>query len=125
MSVTVRGPFFASDVDGMIRNAIDAAVKETTEFGASAVQGQLYSGHGVRSGKFRASITGRLLKSGVGTVAPRRQAIKGRWLEGTSRRNQTTRFKGYGVFRIGRDRTDNQAQKIADRIFHNLTQRLN
>src|SRR3990167_3310900 len=116
--VTVSGPFFTSDVDRLITDAIHEAVREVSQFGAEAVKDQLYTGHGVRSGKFRASITGQVTQSRHGVVFAR-DAVKGPWLEGTSRRNQTTRFKGFGMMRKGTQRTDKQAQKIADGIFKN------
>ena len=37
------------------------------------------------------------------------------WLEGTTRRNQTTRFKGYHLFRKTRVRLDREATGIAER----------
>lgn len=37
------------------------------------------------------------------------------WLEGISRRNQSTRFKGYHLFRRTRLELDRQAGEIADR----------
>jgi hypothetical protein len=59
------------------------------------------------TGQFK-NPTGRY-RGGIHTeiTATRFKVLPGRlpyvaWLEGTSRRNQTTRFKGYGVFRDAR-----------------------
>ena len=123
-TVTVRGPFFGPSVDGMERDAIAAAGREVSVFAAAAVKDQLYPGHGVRSGKFRSSITGQVTPSRHGIVFAR-DAVKGPWLEGTSRRNLTTRFKGFAAFRRGTERADRQAQRIADKIIANLARRLN
>ena len=123
MTVTVSGPFFAAGALALVKDAIDEAVREVSEKGAENVQEHLYAGHGVRTGKFRASITGQLTPSRHGIVFAR-DAVKGPWLEGTSRRNLTTRFKGFAMFRRGRDRTDRQAQAIADKIIGNLVRKL-
>lgn len=42
---------------------------------------------------------------GDSTVVHDRGIIYGPWLEGTSSRNQTTRFKGYSAFRKGAQKT--------------------
>lgn len=41
--------------------------------------------------------------------------IYGPWLEGTSSRNQTTRFKGYGTFRKVKERLDKESLRVAAR----------
>ena len=123
-TVTISGPFFTQDVHGAVRDAVHEVVREVSEYGAEAVKDQLYPGHGVLSGKFRSSISGQVTQSRHGLVFAR-DAIKGPWLEGTSRRNQTTRFKGYAMFRRGRDRADREAQKIADKIINQLMRKLN
>lgn len=47
-----------------------------------------------------------------------------RWLEGTSRRNQTTRFKGYGVFRKARRRVEGFAAERFTTYLQPFLQRL-
>jgi hypothetical protein len=42
--------------------------------------------------------------------------IYGPWLNGTSSRNRTTRFKGYSHFRITTQRLDAEAETIANRV---------
>lgn len=42
--------------------------------------------------------------------------IYGPWLEGTSSRNKTTRFKGYSTFRMVRQQLDADSVKIAERV---------
>lgn len=123
-AVTVSGPFFMPGVVGMVHDAVNEAVREVSQFGAEAVKDQLHPGHGVRSGKFRSSISGQVTQSRQGLVFAR-DAVKGPWLEGTSRRNLTTRFKGYAMWRKGRERTNREALKIADKIIGQLVRKLN
>lgn len=42
----------------------------------------------------------------------------GPWLEGTSRRNQRTRFKGYHALRRARQQVDRDAKRLADHVVH-------
>lgn len=47
------------------------------------------------------------------------------WIEGTDRRNQTTRFKGYKVFRQARDALDNRVDEIARSTIRPFLRELN
>jgi len=51
--------------------------------------------------------------------------IYGPWLEGTSSRNQTTRFKGYGTFRKVRDKLNSEAVGLALRFLPEYVRRMN
>ena len=100
-----------------------AAVKELVELGeerlnkmlrprpggvfltvAEAGKGQASTGHYRRSLDAKAQmLTGYIYDGDV---------IYGPWLEGTGRRNKTTRFKGYGSFRRTRDWLNKQAPRV-------------
>jgi hypothetical protein len=51
--------------------------------------------------------------------------VYGPWLEGTSSRNQTTRFKGYGTFRKVKDRLEKESIRIAVRTLPKFLFRMN
>lgn len=51
--------------------------------------------------------------------------IYGPWLEGTSSRNQTTRFKGYGMFRRTRDWMQIRAKSIVEPHIRRAVRKLN
>lgn len=53
-----------------------------------------------------------------------RGIVYGPWLEGTSRRNSTTRFKGYHSFRKATAAVQKQAQDIANRVLDRHINRL-
>lgn len=97
VSVRTSGPFF----DGRTQRAIDRALTDTlqdvTERGESIVKRQLFPGHGLVTGTLRRSIAGEVVNNRRATVGT--DVIYGAWIEGTSRRNETTRFKGYSMFR--------------------------
>lgn len=51
--------------------------------------------------------------------------VYGGWLEGVSRRNATTRFKGYRTFRIVKQELDRDKEMIAKPIVARLVRELN
>ena len=51
--------------------------------------------------------------------------IYGSWLEGTSSRNQTTRFKGYASFRKTRDWLDKQTPKVMEEHINRFVRDMN
>jgi len=122
-NVTITGPLLRSDVSPRIHRAVTKIIREVSYAGEDNVQAQLVPGHGVQSGRFRFYVRGKLTKSLHGAIFAG-DYVKGAWLEGTSSRNQTSRFKGYAMFRKGRDRTDKQVQAIGDAIFKGLVAEL-
>jgi hypothetical protein len=50
--------------------------------------------------------------------------IYGPWLEGTSRRNSATRFKGYAAQRRARQQIDGESKHIAERVIDSHIGRL-
>ena len=124
LKVTLSGPFLTGQPAAVVDNTMRRTIAELVAMGEIDVSEQLYRGHGLVTGHYRRSIHGEVLTSRNGKVHDSK-VVYGPWLEGTSSRNQRSRFKGYAMFRIGRDRTDTQARQIAERIVHNLMQRLN
>lgn len=122
--VTFSGPFFSPGMASVVEHAVQETERQIVAFGVKAVREQLHSGHGVVTGRFRASITGQVSQSRHGIVFAR-DAVKGPWLEGTARRNQTSRFKGYAMFRRGRERTESESERIADQVIGRVAKRLN
>jgi hypothetical protein len=50
--------------------------------------------------------------------------VYGPWLEGTSRRNAETRFKGYGTFRRVAKRVEQRADRTFAQVFAQIQRRL-
>lgn len=55
-------------------------------------------------------------RAGLFEVIHDRGIVYGPWLEGTSRRNQTTKFKGYASFRKARDVVEGRAPEMAGQV---------
>lgn len=121
--VTITGPLFRADVSPRVHRAVTKIIREVAYEGGRQVQDQLVPGHGYVTGHFRFYVWGKLTRTLHGAVFAR-DFVKGAWLEGTSSRNQTSRFKGYSMFRKGRDRTDAKVQQIGDAIFKGLVAEL-
>ena len=113
INATVRGPFF----DGRTKRAISMALQDTlqdvTERGESIVKRQLFPGHGMVTGTLKRSIAGEVVNSLRAFVST--NVVYGGWIEGTSRRNQTTRFKGYSMFRKARQALNRSWPRLLQR----------
>jgi hypothetical protein len=112
--VNVSGPVFDGRADAALRAYEDDAAEAIAYQGYNMVQAELHRVLRNPTGYYQSKIrvTGRrreyrLDDSGV---------VYGPWLEGTSRRNQTTRFKGYSTFRRVKQRLDTQALQIGERV---------
>ena len=114
VQIRLSGPLFrAGTSQRVIDRAVDRTISELVAEGEKRVKQQLYKGHGVLTGFYRRSIHGELLDSRHGIIHDSK-VIYGPWLEGTSRRNQTTRFKGYAMFR----NATQGLQEIAPRLLN-------
>lgn len=97
ISVSYHGRLWSLPGSAMHDALADTAAELVAE-GENRVSAQLYSGHGLVTGHYRRSVNGRMLGSLHGEVHDSR-VVYGPWLEGTTSRNQSTRFKGYAMFR--------------------------
>jgi hypothetical protein len=121
----VGGPMFARDV---IRQGVRGAVQATLDVTAARLSQQLRSGpKGVflsvkdakkrgskpSTGNYRRNVgkTKRMI-SDYNAFITDGGVIYGPWLEGTSTRNQSTRFEGYGTFRKTAQHIQKNLRKI-------------
>jgi hypothetical protein len=108
--VKFSGPFFEdAKRRRAIRRAVGREVTLLTRETRDDVRVQLYKPkHGFRTGDLKASVASKKYGALAGKVyiKPRgwKAFIKATWIEGVSRRNQSTRFKGFHVFRQARER---------------------
>jgi hypothetical protein len=123
VNVSVSGPLFQHG-GAPVRNAIDEAIKDLMAEGEERVKDQLYKGHGLLTGHYRRSVHGELVKSLHGVVNDS-NVVYGPWLEGVGSRNQTTRFKGYAMFRNATQHLQRIAHDILRRRIGDVTRRLN
>ena len=124
--VTLKGPLFQPGLPPrVIARAIRDTLQDVVERGEQIVRAQLFPGHGFISGNYKRSIVGEVgIQIGRGAAGARSVSSSGRsaslqgikrdslhaiiwdsgvvygpWLEGVGSRNETSRFKGYRMFR--------------------------
>lgn len=109
----LKGPVFDGSA-GRIMGAVTADVEDdVATAGVNVVRSEL--GHLLQNptGYYEARI--QTDRSRGGTVVNDGGIVYGPWLEGTSTRNKTTRFRGYHAFRKAAQRLGEQAPEIARR----------
>jgi hypothetical protein len=119
---TVRGPLFDGRAEAALSAYADDAAEAIAYRGYNLIQAELHRVLRHPTGYYQSKIrvTSRLKEytlddSGV---------VYGPWLEGTSRRNTTTRFKGYTTFRRMTQRLEVEAPAIAERVLPDYLRRM-
>ena len=125
----IKGPLFDRLRHGgeVLEEANREWVTDLTREGEAKVEAQLYQGHGVRTGAYKATIHSAIRDSRHGIIATspdRRTAIIGNWLEGSRSRNESHRFKGYGMWRKTRAHIRRLANELAGKVYARATKRL-
>ena len=125
VKVATQGPLFTSKATRLMGKAVDSAIKEVVQKGEQRLAEELrprpagvylsvgQAGQGKAStGNYRRNISTEFKNQSA--MIHDGNVVYGPWLEGISSRNETTRFKGYGVYR----QTASHLQKIAKGIFN-------
>ena len=139
MKMEVSGPVFDQRGGQMVDQAIRGAVRELVEKSEQRLDtlarprpGGVYlskSQGGRSTGNYRRNISGKV-SGATGSFFIRGEVtdggvIYGPWLEGTGSRNQTTRFKGYRMFRKTRQWAEEQEPKITKTHVNRLVGKMN
>ena len=125
MSVKADGPLFRKG-NAILQQGVQDAIQELVEIGEQRLDEQARPRPGgvylsvaaaqpgkASTGNYRRNING-FVKRMVGIITDG-GVIYGPWLEGTSSRNQSTRFKGYAMFRRTRDWLQGKAKGVAEK----------
>ena len=122
ISVKNEGPIFDSRAPLAINKAVQETVEELVNFAESEMhtvatmrprgvfKSPAQAGAAASTGNYRRNIHGR--RTGLHGRVDDNKVIYGPWLEGTGSRNQTTRFKGYGLWRRVAQRVQKRAPDI-------------
>ena len=105
MTVTIRskGPLFDGGAE-RLAEAVNRGLLDIAVAGGVKVQEQLYSGHGKVTGFLRGRVSGNTIGNlnvqiDAGENRFGANVIYANWVEGITQRNQTSRFKGYFMFK--------------------------
>jgi hypothetical protein len=114
--IVLSGPLFTGEASAAARDFVDSVAHEVAEIGQDWIR--LDTQRMVKSGSDTgAAASGVQLTGSGGQYVIRGGLRKGEyawpWLEGTSKRNQSTGFKGYGTFRRTRLRMRTQVRPFA------------
>jgi hypothetical protein len=144
IDIKLEGPLFDTiKSEKIMRQAVKNTVDNLIEIGEQKLDKTLRPRPGgvylsiqeaqkgkASTGNYRRNVHGEV-KRGMGTAAyvgkiHDSDVVYGPWLEGTSSRNKTTRFKGYQSFRKTQDWIEKtQARKILKKHVDRLTRRMN
>jgi hypothetical protein len=125
IQVDLGGPIFSGQDRPIIRAAFKDAKQTLAKWGQDQVQALARKKPKHPKGRFADSITIFDYKKGL-TIAPDYpQVLYGPWLEGVSARNETTRFKGYRMFKLVRGRMKKQMTELVQGRFARAVDELN
>lgn len=129
VSVTATGPFF-NNPGKAVRDSIQemkekVALKGVQRLKEILVRGATYQADSDSTGAYNAAIQAELISSEEVLITDGGM-VYGSWLEGTSSRNVTTRFKGYARFRQTTDWLNSgEAGEVMDSEARKLVNELN
>ena len=120
--VELKGKLFSPTVDKELVKALNKGITRMALVSEERAKGQLWKGHGVVTGHLRRSISGELVRDLVaqtdaGLVRQGANVVYATWIEGTSKRNKTTKFKGYRMFDKARRKLQGELVAHSDKYF--------
>jgi len=125
VKVELKGPIFSKMASHEVKSMMRGIIQELISTGEERLQkilrprpGGVYlsiaeAGKRASKGNYRRNVRSEMRGSLHGVIDDS-NCVYGPWLEGTSSRNQTTRFKGYSSFRKTGQWLQKQAPKIAN-----------
>lgn len=123
--VEVSGPLFDGRAKTVINAFMDEAKERVAQIGVDEVHARL--GRVLRhpTGVYQSRVVRERAGRFNDQVIHDQGIVYGPWLEGVSRRNQRTRFKGYATFRRVRLRLRKTATPEVEKILQRYLARLN
>jgi hypothetical protein len=117
--ITVSGPLFDGRAAKAVKDFLDDAAKDVAAQALADVQTTLNASIKNPTPYYETQIN--VEKQGDAQVVNDRGVIYGPWLEGTSSRNSSTRFKGYSAFRRAAQSVEGKVTGLVERaLAHHL-----
>lgn len=122
IEVNLRGPLFTGAAPAIMRAMLDDIATEVADEGTDRVRAetQVFK---APTGRWKSGLETRQEGNGRAVVAAP-GLVYDRWLEGVSRRNQTTRFKGYRLFQNTLHYLRRRGPELAERAVASHIRRL-
>ena len=125
MEVIVRasGPLFDGTASALVQRYTQAGGEEVARWAEGEVQRVLEQVLRNPTGYYQSQVRVNRVSNDSFAITDG-GVVYGPWLEGVSRRNAETRFKGYGTFRRVAKRVEQRADRTFGRIFNEMQRRL-
>ncbi len=125
VTVQAHGPLTDGRAPQIIHDWLDQVKQDIADEGVALLRQVRMDKSGRGTGRYQSEITTK-------TVVPYNDVLiygaefwPGPWLEGVTRRNESTRFKGYRLWRNTKDKLQEMAPGIAEKRLPELTEKLN
>ena len=120
--VGAQGPLADGSAPGIVHAWSDEVKRDIAQEGVNRLHGFAMNKSGRATGHYQSEIqTSSLAYNDIRIHDP---VVYGPWLEGSSNRNSSTRFKGYKLWRKTAQALEEDAGKIAQQRMPELVQRL-
>src|SRR5260370_23941297 len=113
INVDVSGPLFDNLCQDIIRDWLDQTKREVADMGVRELDAFEMDKSGRGTGPYQSMITTRGIR--YNDVLITDPVVYGPWLEGPSKRNESTRFKGYHLLRRTRPRLRRTFKDVAQK----------
>lgn len=127
LEVDTNGPFFTGAYQKELMQALDDAKKDVAELGMNRIEDRVSArsknSRGGYAGSLRTEIVKPFNDQRIHLAYP--AVVYGPWIEGTSSRNNTTRFRGYKVFRLTKNWLRKQATPLMQEKIDDFVARMN
>jgi hypothetical protein len=125
-TIQAHGPLMDGSAEPIIKTWLDGVKKDIAQEGLNELRAFVMDKTGRATGHYQSGITTTLLSYNDLKISNPTEAgfAYGPWLEGFSKRNRSTRFKGYHLWRLTAQRLQERAPKIAEAKLPELIQRL-
>jgi len=113
INVDTSGPLFDGMAENIVRDWLDATKREVADMGVRELDAIVMDKTGRGTGHYQSQITTRVIR--YNDVLITDPVIYSAWLEGISKRNESTRFKGYHLWRRTRLRLRRTFKDVAQK----------
>lgn len=122
ISPAAVGPIADGTAGDILHEWLNDAKRHIADYAVRQLRATAMDKTGRATGHYQQEIKTDLL--GYGDLLIRDPVVYGPWLEGTSQRNRSTRFKGYHLWRNARDVTQREAGRIAEELLPPYLERM-
>jgi len=114
VDVKITGPVYDGRAAAAVKDFLDETTRELSDLAVNEIQSRLRSVLKDDTGHYRSKVITDRASSDASWIVSDQGVAYGPWLEGTSSRNKSTRFKGYQTFRRTRQWLGGKTGSVAD-----------